>query len=106
MRLSISGRVQGVWYRASTRDAAKSLGLSGWVRNLPDGRVEAMAEGDAVAVDQLLAWCRKGPPGARIDAIEVVDEPPTLEQGGFHVRRCVAELSFSPAASENVDSTI
>jgi len=85
VRLSISGRVQGIWYRASTRETAESLGLSGWVRNLVDGRVEAVAEGDAKAVEQLLAWCRKGPPGARVDEIEVVDEPPTFEKGGFFV---------------------
>lgn len=86
VRLSISGRVQGIWYRASTRETAESLGLSGWVRNLVDGRVEAVAEGDAVAIEQFLAWCREGPPGARVDVIEVVDEPPTLEKAGFYVR--------------------
>lgn len=67
----ISGRVQGVWFRASTREEALRRGLDGWVRNLPDGRVEAVFEGDERALEAMLAWCRIGPPGARVDVVEV-----------------------------------
>ena len=58
----IEGRVQGVFFRASTRDEARARGLTGWARNLPDGRVEALFEGDKRVVENMLAWCRKGPP--------------------------------------------
>jgi len=66
----VSGRVQGVWFRASTREEALRLGLSGWVRNLPDGRVEWLAEGERAALEQLLAWSAQGPPHARVDSVE------------------------------------
>jgi acylphosphatase len=70
LEVRISGRVQGVWFRASTREEALRRGLSGWVRNLPDGRVEAVFEGDRPALDAMLAWCRVGPPGARVAGVE------------------------------------
>ncbi len=82
----ISGRVQGVFYRASTHSEAVRLGLKGWVRNLPDGRVELVAEGPGEAVDALIAWCRQGPPAARVDGIEAVEEPVTGEFQDFSVR--------------------
>jgi acylphosphatase len=63
--------VQGVWFRASTRERAEQLGLVGWVRNRADGSVELEAEGAAAAVEAILAWCRGGPPGARVDAVDV-----------------------------------
>lgn len=85
-RLLVRGRVQGVWYRASTRDEARRLGLRGWVRNLPDGSVEAVAEGEERAVASLIAWCRRGPPSARVDAVEVAHEPPDGAHVGFDVR--------------------
>ena len=69
-RLSIAGRVQGVGYRDWTVATARRLGLAGWVRNLPDGRVEALAEGARPALEGLLAYCRRGPPLARVDAVE------------------------------------
>ncbi|HEY8514170.1 MAG TPA: acylphosphatase [Candidatus Binatia bacterium] len=69
------GRVQGVWYRGSTRDQARRLGLRGWARNLADGSVEVVAEGDPDAIEQLVAWCRTGPPGARVTGITVQREP-------------------------------
>ncbi len=69
VHLVISGRVQGVWFRASTRRAAEEFGVCGWVRNLADGRVEAMAEGDRASLDQLVAWAWKGPAAARVEAV-------------------------------------
>ncbi|MCX8006604.1 MAG: acylphosphatase [Coriobacteriia bacterium] len=81
----VSGIVQGVFYRASTVRTAQSEGLAGWVRNLPDGRVEAVLEGPAPAVERVLGWMRVGPPRAVVERAEVVEEPP---EGlcGFTVR--------------------
>jgi acylphosphatase len=70
LHVVIEGRVQGVFFRASTRDEARARGLAGWVRNLPDGRVEALFEGDKRIVENMLTWCRKGPPYAYVDRIE------------------------------------
>jgi len=70
----ISGRVQGVWFRGSTEDKAISLGITGWVRNTRDGRVEAVFEGDEVAVSDMLAWCKHGPTMASVSDVEVCDE--------------------------------
>ena len=86
VRLVISGRVQGVWYRASAREQALALGLGGWVRNASGGRVEAAAEGEADAVDAFVAWCRQGPPQARVAGVEATPEEPTGEEPGFYVR--------------------
>ncbi len=77
----ISGRVQGVFFRASTVDEAIAWGVDGWVRNGLDGRVEAMFEGEKSAVDAMIAWCRKGPPAARVGSVEVVWEEPKGEHG-------------------------
>lgn len=85
----ITGRVQGVSYRAYTQKQARRLGLTGWVRNLSDGRVELVAEGPAAEVDALLAWCRKGPMFARVDHVEVREIPPSGEFEAFDVRRDV-----------------
>jgi acylphosphatase len=71
LHVLIEGRVQGVFFRASTRDEARAWGLTGWARNLPDGRVEALFEGDKRLVENMLAWCRKGPPYACVDRVEV-----------------------------------
>lgn len=76
VRLFISGRVQGVWYRGSMQRKAKSRALTGWVRNLPDGRVEASVEGEPAEVESLIAWCGRGPSGARVTGVETRDEPP------------------------------
>ena len=84
-RLHVAGRVQGVWFRESCRERALRVGVSGWVRNLDDGRVEVVLEGSAAAVDEVAAWCRKGPPRARVDRLDGVDEEPVGEQG-FRVR--------------------
>jgi len=67
----VSGRVQGVAFRAYTVDEARDLGVRGWVRNLPDGRVEAEAEGERPAVEALVAFCRRGPPAARVEGVVV-----------------------------------
>jgi acylphosphatase len=77
--------VQGVGFRFSTCDLAARLGLGGWVRNLSDGRVEAVFEGPAAEVAQAVAWCRRGPIGAWVEDIETRPEQQTGE-GGFHAR--------------------
>ncbi len=69
--LAITGRVQGVWYRESMREAADSLGVTGWVRNRPDGSVEAVIQGDERQVALLIEWCRRGPPLARVAEVTV-----------------------------------
>ncbi|MBM3146851.1 MAG: acylphosphatase [Actinobacteria bacterium] len=86
VRARIEGRVQGVFFRVSTRQAARSLGLTGWVRNLPDGAVEAFLQGPAGAIDQALDWCREGPPGARVDRVEVRPADPDGRWTDFSVR--------------------
>lgn len=77
----MSGRVQGVWFRQSAAERARDLGVHGRVRNLGDGRVELEAEGAPGDVDRLVAWCREGPPRARVDAVVVTDVQTTGEQG-------------------------
>jgi acylphosphatase len=84
-RALVAGRVQGVWFRESCRDQAQAAGVGGWARNLGDGRVEVVLEGTAGAVDEVVAWCRRGPRRARVDRVDVVDEAPVGEQG-FRVR--------------------
>ena len=81
-RLRIHGRVQGVYYRGWTIDAAEKLGLDGWVRNRMDGTVEALVAGPAIAVEALIASCRKGPSAARVDLVEV-EEAIGIVAGGF-----------------------
>lgn len=73
--LAITGKVQGVWYRAWTVETARSLGLTGWVRNRTDGSVEAVVEGDESAVDQFLVLAQDGPAAARAAAVEAEDVP-------------------------------
>lgn len=73
-RVLVSGDVQGVFFRDSTRQQAERLGLAGWVRNLPDGRVEAVFEGPADAVRQAVEWCRTGPDNARVEDVSTQDE--------------------------------
>lgn len=84
-RVRVSGRVQGVWFRAETRATAQRLGLNGWVRNANDGTVEAVFEGDESAVEKAIEWCRAGPAGARVDSLKVTGEEPRGEPG-FEVR--------------------
>jgi acylphosphatase len=75
-RVVVHGLVQGVFFRDSTRQRARQHGVVGWVRNTWDGTVEAVFEGDADAVERLVAFCREGPRGARVDRIDVVEEEP------------------------------
>ena len=85
--LLVSGTVQGVFYRQSAAREARRLGLDGWVRNLPDGRVEAEAEGERDRVEAFVAWCREGPPSARVEAVEAGWGAPAGPAGtGFAVR--------------------
>jgi len=85
-RLLVSGRVQGVGYRASTRWAAKRIGgLTGWVRNLDDGRVEAVVEGPREKIEELIAWARQGPAAARVSDVDVTWEPATGEFPSFGI---------------------
>jgi acylphosphatase len=72
----VRGRVQGVFFRAEAAARARSLGLAGWVRNMPDGAVEAVFEGPQETVESMLRWCEHGPAGARVDAVDVKWEPP------------------------------
>jgi acylphosphatase len=82
----VSGLVQGVSFRWYAIQHARRAGLGGWVRNRPDGRVEAVFEGSQTAVDGLVAWCREGPPSARVEAVEVVwEEPEGLAEFDYEV---------------------
>jgi acylphosphatase len=83
-RFLVSGRVQGVFFRASTREQALVLGIAGHAVNLPDGRVEVLAAGDAAAVDTLERWLWQGPPAAQVDAVERT-ESPEQAPGGFRI---------------------
>jgi acylphosphatase len=81
VRAVIRGRVQGVFFRAETRDRARSLGLSGWVRNVPDGSVEAVFEGERERIESILDWCRRGPGLAEVEDVDVDWEQPRGEEG-------------------------
>jgi acylphosphatase len=85
-QLKITGRVQGVTFRASAAAEARRLGLSGWVRNLPDGGVEAVVEGPAERVGEFVLWCGDGPPGARVEDVCVQREAASGEFDAFRVR--------------------
>lgn len=86
LRLRIRGKVQGVYFRESTRAEAERLGVSGWVRNQPDGTVEAHLEGPASAVAALEAWCHRGPEGARVDDVERMPLAPDASAAGSGFR--------------------
>lgn len=81
----VSGRVQGVYFRAYAEDEAAFRKVAGWIRNAPDGRVEAVFEGDRPAVEAMIRWCRRGSPASRVTGVEVVWEPPRGERT-FRVR--------------------
>ena len=84
-RILISGLVQGVFFRRETTDTARRLGITGWVRNLSDGRVESVAEGEKARLDELIRFCHSGPPGARVRSVEVVWLEYTGEFRGFRI---------------------
>lgn len=87
MRAVVRGRVQGVSYRWYTVREAERLGLSGWVRNLADGSVELEAEGEETRLQELLTWCKQGPPAARVTDVAATWLPATGEDGSFRIRR-------------------
>ena len=70
----VHGLVQGVWFRASTKDEADRLGVTGWVSNLPDGSVEAVFEGEKKKVEEFVGWCHRGPPGAKVSNVDIAWE--------------------------------
>lgn len=77
----VHGQVQGVYFRDSVRRLARDLGVSGWIRNRPDGAVEAALEGAPDAVERIIEWSHQGPLGARVDQVEVYEEQPSGETG-------------------------
>ena len=81
VKYTVEGRVQGVFYRATTAERATELGLSGWVRNLPDGRVEVVACGESGAMEDLAAWLWRGPEKARVSAVAVEEWQERVEPG-------------------------
>jgi acylphosphatase len=81
----VRGRVQGVFFRSETGERARSLGIDGWVRNDPDGSLQAVFEGPGERVESLVAWCRRGPAGADVESVETAWEEPRGEHG-FGVR--------------------
>jgi acylphosphatase len=85
VQVTVSGRVQGVFYRATCAREAEARGLGGWVRNVPDGRVEAVFEGPEPQVEAMLAWCRVGPSAAYVEHVEVTELDPTGDRT-FRVR--------------------
>ncbi len=86
VHLFISGRVQGVFFRSNTRDKAMGVGLTGWVKNHEDGRVEAVFEGEQENVKKMVEWCRKGPEYARVEDMEIIRGEYTGEFKGFSIR--------------------
>ena len=85
-RLFISGLVQGVFYRGTCQREASARGLTGWVRNLPDGRVEALFQGPEETVQDMIRWCYTGPPEAQVSTIDVLYEEVRADLTGFRIR--------------------
>jgi acylphosphatase len=86
VKILVSGRVQGVYFRLFTQKKAKQLSINGHARNLPDGRVEIIAEAGNTAIQELIRWCRKGPITARVDDVEITDLPIDEELTSFEIR--------------------
>jgi len=82
----VSGRVQGVWYRAGARQKARELDITGWAHNLIDGKVGILCEGEKGNVEQFIAWCRQGPPLAKVESVEVEYENSKGEFKDFSIR--------------------
>jgi len=87
VHLYIEGYVQGVFFRDTMRRLAQSLGLTGWTKNLSDGRVEAVVEGEEEKVEQLVSWCHRGPPLAHVSRVDVNREPYTGKYDAFTIMR-------------------
>jgi acylphosphatase len=85
VRVVVTGRVQGVWFRDSCRDQARREHVTGFARNRADGSLEVELEGPVPAVERMIAWCKVGPPRARVDAV-AVDRIPTVGEPGFRIR--------------------
>jgi len=81
----ISGRVQGVWFRANTKNKAEQLGINGWVRNTSDGKVEALFEGEEGAIMEMIEWCHHGPPLADVKDVKIEWEEPKNDVKGFSI---------------------
>ena len=86
VHIFVSGLVQGVFYRQSAKEKSEKLGLTGWVRNLPDDRVEIVAEGEEEKIKELIDWAKEGPPSARVENLEVNFEKYKAEFIGFEIR--------------------
>ncbi len=86
VHLVISGRVQGVFFRARTKEQADLLGITGWVRNLDTGQVEVVAESESSAIDRFVDWCRLGPRFASVSHVEIIDESPEGNMSSFSIR--------------------
>ncbi len=82
----VHGLVQGVWFRASTREEALRIGVTGWVRNLPDGSVEALFEGEKKKVEEIVGWCHRGPSGAEVSSVDISWEKFRGEFSQFDIR--------------------
>ena len=87
VHLIISGKVQGVFYRASCEEVAQSLGLKGWVCNLPTGQVEVLAQGEKEKVEKLITWCKKGPLDAKVNDVKVEWEDIKEKFSGFSIKQ-------------------
>jgi acylphosphatase len=87
VHLKVNGRVQGVYFRASTVEEARRLRLTGWVMNCPDSSVEVVAEGERKQLEELIRWCRSGPPGAQVREIRAEWEAPKEEFQSFFIKR-------------------
>lgn len=87
VRLKVIGRVQGVYFRASTVEEARRLSLTGWVMNCPDSSVEVVAEGERGQLEKLIRWCRSGPPGAQVEEVRADWEIPKEEFQSFYIKR-------------------
>jgi acylphosphatase len=90
IKLIVKGRVQGVYFRASTVQQARHLGLAGWVLNRQDGSVELVAEGRSESIEELIAWCRQGPPGARVDEVDLQRQEFRGEFTEFRIKQATA----------------
>jgi len=85
VKLKIKGRVQGVFFRASTKQTADDLGVKGWVKNLSDGTVETLAEGESQEIEEFIAWCKKGPDNANVTDIDIENQNATGEFDTFKI---------------------